>query len=217
MKMHCNEFTAALDDYLDDRLDPSARDACELHLRDCPQCSATTAQARRVIDALAVYPVTAPSDGFAERALERARTASRKRSPRKTPRLIAGGFIVAFAASIFTVIYTGLLVEAPNTELAAGLPSVAMSVDEDRIVNLVFTSATALDEVSLLVDLPEGVELVGYEGRRQVRWTTQLQSGRNVLPLELVARAPRSGQLVASLEHGEQRKVFRVYLDVSPG
>lgn len=212
--MDCETLTTRLDDYLDAGLDGAERDALETHLAGCSACRARVDRARRLGAVVARYGVEGPRDGFAERALAHARQG---RSSRRGPRLIAGGFIAAFAASVFTVIYTGLLVDAPHTEIAAGLPSVTMALDESRTVNLVFASATALDDVSLTIDLPDGVELAGYAGRRQIRWNTTLSSGRNVLPLELVAVEPVSGQLVARLEHGDHSKIFRVFVSVMPG
>jgi len=214
MKMDCTTFTALLDDYLDAGLDRGGREAAEAHVATCGACRERLAAARRVQTALAAYPVAGPRDGFADRVLAEA---ARPRRRRGAPRLIAGGFVAAFAASILTVIYTGLLVEAPRTEIAAGLPMVSMTLDERRTVNLVFASTTALEDVSLRIDLPEGIELAGHAGSRQVRWQTELVPGRNVLPLELVALEPVSGQLVAELGHGEQRKVFRVFVSVMPG
>lgn len=214
--MDCTTFTAGLDDYLDAELEPGARRAADEHLEACAACRERVQAARRVQAALADYPVAGPRGGFAERVLAKAK-AARPRRRRATPRLIAGGFLAAFAASVLTVIFTGLLVEAPRTEIAAGLPTVSMTLDERRTVNLVFASATALEDVSLLIDLPDGIELAGHAGSRRVRWHTQLVPGRNVLPLELVALEPVSGQLVAELEHGDQRKIFRVFVSVMPG
>jgi len=211
--MNCEELETQLDDYLDGLLADDLQRDIDGHLAGCESCARKAADARQLLDVLAVYPVLGPDDGFAEKALAHARRPVRAPSPR----IVAGGFLFAFALSIFTVIYTGLLVEAPRTELAAGLPTVQMTVDEDRVVNLVFASVSDLDDVSLLVDLPDGVELSGYEGRRQVRWSTELQSGSNVLPLHLVAVEAVSGHLVARLEHGDQRKVFRVFVTVVPG
>ena len=90
-------------------------------------------------------------------------------------------------------------------------------MSESHTVNLVFASADALDDVSLTVDLPEGVQLSGYENRRQVQWNTRLQAGKNVLPLELVAVDGRGGQLVARLRHSDKEKIFTVNVTIIPG
>lgn len=136
--------------------------------------------------------------------------------PRRPPRLVAGLFVAAFAASILTVIYTGLLVEAPRTRIAAGLPAVQLEAGGEREVNVVFTSSAAVDDVSLQLALPEGIELLGHEGERTVRFTTRLEEGNNILPLTLVAAEPAAGQLVARLRHGGDEHVFRIRIDASP-
>ena len=124
-------------------------------------------------------------------------------------------FVAAFAASILTVIYTGLLVEAPRTRIAAGLPAVQMTVGARREVNLVFTSSAAAGEVSLSLTLPEGIDLLDYEGERSVRFRTRLEAGNNILPLTLVASQPAAGQLVARLAHGGGEHVFRIRVDAA--
>jgi anti-sigma factor RsiW len=206
--MNCDQFDNTLDDLLDGALGESDLSELEAHVEACPRCRQRLADARSLAARLQALPVEAPSDGFVQRALERAHTPKRRRAPG----LVAAGFLIAFAASVFTVIYTGLMVEAPNTELSAALPSVSMVVEERRVVNLVFASSSALDEVSLRIDLPAGVELAGYEGRSRVDWRTRLVAGRNVLPLELIATEPTEGQLIARLGHGESSKIFRVFV-----
>jgi hypothetical protein len=131
----------------------------------------------------------------------------------RSPRLIALTFVGAFAASVATVIYTGLLVKAPRTEISAALPNVRMAVHEVRTVNLVFMANAPIADASLTINLPAGFDLIGYEGQRQVHWNTRLESGNNILPITLMARVPSTGQIVARLRHGEQEKVFRVHLD----
>lgn len=51
---------------------------------------------------------------------------------RRPPRLIAAGFIAAFVASIATVIYTGLLVTAPQRDDDAGIGVQESGVDVGR-------------------------------------------------------------------------------------
>jgi hypothetical protein len=152
-----------------------------------------------------------PADSFEARA----RPAARARG--RAPRLIALMFVAAFAASILTVIYTGLLVEAPRTRISAALPTVAMVVGENREVNLVFASSATVDDVVLLLTLPAGINLLGREGQRRVELRTRLVEGNNILPLTLIASTPAVGQLVARLRHGEDERVFRIHLNAVAG
>ena len=138
-------------------------------------------------------------------------------APRRAPRLVAGVFVAAFGATVLTVIYTGLLVEAPRTRISAGLPTVAMTAGERRDVNLVFTAKTGIADATLLIELPAGIELVGHAGERSVRWRTRLAPGNNIVPLSLVAPVPGTAQVIARLSHGDSEKVFRIHLNVNPG
>jgi len=212
--MNCAEFATQLDDYLDDMLDAGTLAAYQAHLAECDSCAALSGRARVIHRALADYGVPPPGRGFVDQSIERA---SRGRKSISAGRMVAAAFVATLLLSVVTVILTGLNVGAPRTELAAGLPSVSMRVAEPRVINLVFDARQPLDEVTVLMTLPRGVELDGYPGQTQIEWKTSLAAGKNVLPLALVVRDGMGGQLVAQLGHGELRKVFRVHLDVSAG
>ena len=67
----------------------------------------------------------------------------------------------------------------------------------------------------LTVSLPEGVELSGFPGQREITWETSLVEGRNVLPLTLVALTPVGGEVFATLQHGDKDQVFRLKVNIS--
>jgi hypothetical protein len=136
---------------------------------------------------------------------------------RKTPRLVAAGFLGAFALSILTVVLTGLWVRAPGSRGDAAPTQVSLEMNRERTVNLLFSSRMALDGVTFTIDLPYGVEVRGHEGRSRLEWSTRLQWGNNLLPLPLVATAGRGGPLVARLRHAGREKVFLVNLAVGAG
>lgn len=140
-----------------------------------------------------------------------------KPATRRAPRLVALAFVAAFGASVLTVIYTGLLVEAPRTRISAGLPSITMTAGQRRDVNLVFTAETDLPDAGLLIELPNGVELAGHAGEQRIQWRTRLAPGNNIVPLTLVAPAPAAGQIIARLTAGDSEKVFRIQVSVNSG
>ena len=135
---------------------------------------------------------------------------------RGAPRLVAFAFVAAFALTVLTVIYTGLLVEAPHTRISAGLPTVAMTAGQRRDINLVFTAKTDVADAALLLELPSGIELVGHAGQQRIQWRTRLVPGNNIVPLSLVAPAPATGQIIARLKAAESEKVFRIHVTVNP-
>jgi hypothetical protein len=124
--------------------------------------------------------------------------------------------LAAFGATILTVVLTGLWVRSPAARRTPEPTAVTLTVDEPRTVNLLFESRTAVDDVQFIVDLPAGIELRDRVGVRRVAWKTHLVAGNNLLPLTLVARNGRGGQLAARLEHGESKKTFVVDIAVSP-
>ena len=209
--MSCDRITAELDDYLDEEIAPDARWELEAHLTYCESCQATLRRAEKLQRALSAYPVQGPSPGFFDQALQEAtREQARPTQPGRWTARQAG----ALAAGIAVLLVGGLFLHNPELTGSDAVTGVSMAVHETRTINLVFASATDLEGVSLTVALPEGVELAEYQGLDEVRWTTRLQAGKNVLPLQLVAIGGSGGELVARLQHEGDEKVFTVRVAV---
>jgi len=130
-------------------------------------------------------------------------------------RWIAAGFVGAFAASIFTVIYTGLNVEGTSAEFDAGFRSVTLAPGERRTIELEFESAAAHPEATLEINLPPMLELApsaaGDGGRRPVA----LMPGGNTLTVEVAAVETGSGYIVARVEAGAPVGLYRVFVTVT--
>ena len=90
-----------------------------------------------------------------------------------------------------------------------------MALEEPRTVNLVFSSATELNDAVLTVNLPAGIEIEGFAGQREITWVTTLQAGKNILPLRLIATTPHGGELLARLEHDNRDRTFRIRVNVT--
>jgi hypothetical protein len=103
--------------------------------------------------------------------------------------------------------------QMPAANLA--IPGVTMALEEPRTVNLVFSSTSALESAMLTVSLPEGIELAGFPGQREISWETSLNEGKNLLPLKLVALTATGGELLARLEHDDRNRTFRLQVDVT--
>lgn len=168
---------------------------------------------REIRELLAACPAPAAAPGFYDQALVRATHVG---SRRQRNRWIAAGFGSAIAAGLAIWMVTATLLPGDIVPTSSdALPGVTMALEEPRTVNLVFSSATALDTAMLTVLLPAGVEVDGFPGQREITWETSLVSGKNVLPLTLVALTPTGGELLARLEHDSRTRTFRVRLDIS--
>lgn len=205
--MDCHYAQSLFDDLLDGSLTLPAREALQRHVVECTACRAAHEQARAVQRVLRALPVEPPEPGFAARALRAARTA--QPDGMRRPRYgFAAGFASALAASL--VVW---LAAAPQPPAAAG-PSITVARDQTQTINLVVNVPQDMPDAILAVHLPEATELAGYPGERQLLWQTSLRRGENLLALPVIVRGATAGELVATVTHGDQQKIFRLQLQV---
>jgi hypothetical protein len=92
---------------------------------------------------------------------------------------------------------------------------VALTLEQPESVRLMFNSAKPLKAATLSIALPDNVDLVGYAGRRELSWQTDLREGGNLMQLPLVVHAAPKGDLVARLSHEDSTKTFRLKIQVA--
>lgn len=168
-------------------------------------------QEREVLDLLKDYPMQEATAGFYDQALVRA---THEGSRRQRNRWVLSGFAAAMVVGIALWFVSGVFLTTPVAP-EAEIPGIAMTLEEPRTVNLVFASRMALEGAMLTVTLPEGVELAGFPGQREVKWETSLVEGKNLLPLKLVALTPAGGEVLARLEHENRGRTFRLRVSIS--
>lgn len=168
---------------------------------------------RQLLDLLKDYPMPEATAGFYDQALVRA---AHQGSRHQRNRWLMTGFGSAVAAGIVLAFVSGVFFETPDVPpLDPNIPGVTMALAEPQTVNLVFSSTEALDGATLTVSLPDGVELDGFPGQREISWTTNLSVGKNLLPLKLIALTPAGGVVLARLEHDHRDRTFRLRVQIS--
>ena len=168
---------------------------------------------QELLQLLKDFPAPEADAGFYDRALVRA---VHKGSRRQRNRWMLAGFGSAIAAGLAIWVITSMLMTTPQLpDAEPAIPGVTIAMEQEHTVRLVFASAEALDSATLTVSLPEGIELAGFPGQREITWQTSLQEGKNLLPLTLVALTPAGGELLARLEHKDRNRTFRLRVDVS--
>lgn len=159
------------------------------------------------------YPAPKADPGFYDRALARATLQGARK---QRTRWVMTGFGGAIAAGLAIWMIGGMLMNAPQLpDAGQNIPEVTMALEEPRTVNLVFSATEPMQAATLTVSLPDGVELAGFPGQREISWETSLNEGRNLLPLKLIALTPTGGELLARLEHNDRNREFRLRVDVS--
>lgn len=196
--MKCLNFRHVLDEHLDGTLDAETETQLLHHAAACAGCDRLREDGLRLQWALAALPAPAPDAGFADRVLRAARrehAAGARRSSRSAwgwSGALAAGFALALGVGFWT----------PRE----AMPEVVAGVEPLR---LVFRSESAVDGVTIELELPEGVELAGYPGQRSLVWQSDLVAGENLL--ELPVRATGEGGVVrATLNHDGERRQFAV-------
>ncbi len=168
---------------------------------------------QELLDMLKEYPAPEAEAGFYDRALVRA---VHKGSRRQRNRWMLAGFGSAIAAGLAIWAITTMLMTSPQLpDAEPTIPGVTIAMQQERTVRLVFSSAQPLDSATLTVSLPDGIELAGFPGQREITWQTSLQEGKNLLPLTLIALTPSGGEVLARLEHKDRNRTFRLRVDVS--
>ncbi len=168
---------------------------------------------QELLDLLKGYPTPKADAGFYDRALLKA---AHRGTRKQRNRWLATGFGSALAAGLAAWVVFAFLLGAPVRDVSEPtIPGVTIALEEPKTVRLMFASKQSLDNAMLTVNLPDGVELSGFPGQREITWETSLVEGKNVLPLTLVALTPAGGEVFARLEHGDKDQVFRLKLNIS--
>lgn len=181
------------------------------HLSTCESC-------RHAFRALAYLraerdrPVPAPSPRAADDALEAA-TADGARH--RAGSFWSGVVVGAMAAGLAALAIVLLPADRMPGRAAGAPPEVTMAVHEPEDVSIAIDSAQALSGAEIHVSLHGAVDLRGFAGQRDIRWTTDLEPGINELRLPVEATGERGGQVRVVVRHGNRQKTFTIDVHVA--
>lgn len=202
--MNCHEFDNHLQDWLDGGLSADQAAALQAHADACPDCRARVEEFRTLRAALAELPAPALSAGRAEELLR----ASRRRR-RLHPALAAAA---TFLLAALILPFADWDHAGPTTGETVAITEVSVTLDRLQTVNLALSSKRALDDATMVLELPAGVELQGRPAQRVLRWHTDIEAGANRLSLPLIAHEPGVREMVARIEHGGKTQEMRIRL-----
>ena len=181
----------------------SLRAAME-HTGGCADCQA----ALRAVEAMRTLrdePTPIFADGAIERAVDRAlATSPAQRYRRGFWTGLASG--AALAATIAALAVGVLLWN--NGSAPVAIPEVRTALNMPSNVTVALDSPERLANAEVRVELRGGVELDGYAGQRELRWSTDLERGVNQLTLPVVATDTHGGQVLVEVTHGQKRRTF---------
>ncbi|MEN9806890.1 MAG: hypothetical protein RL756_1410 [Pseudomonadota bacterium] len=150
---------------------------------------------------LRTLPAPALSPAAADRILQTVQTAARNR-PSRSASALADRLIALGGALAATIVLT-LAVTLPDTT--------PTSIVTKEPVRLLLQSERALNDVTIEIELPEGVRVRGYGDQRRLSWQSSLLAGPNVLELPIVVEGA-GGVLVARVTQGDEARELAVRL-----
>ncbi len=210
--MNCDQFHSSINPYLDDELEPSARVQFEVHGGDCSVCSAALGRRRELRERLRSIPVPPAESGFLDSVVGQTIVETQRNESRFW---LSAGIGGAVAASVVAWLVLALPAGLPTPRPSMDLETVSITLNTEKTFRLTFESERELQSASLTVQLPDGAEIVGYEGRNSVRWSTDIRPGTNVLELPVVVRSGNGGPVLAKIEHEGKEKAFRFAIEVT--
>jgi len=206
--MNCQDFLAQLDEYLAGELSTEATGEASRHLHGCGSCQRKLARLQSLRAALRSQPVPPARAGFFEQAMQNAQRSSPRRGVSWTR--FAGAAVAAGLAAWIAFGGALLPIKSPNPPI----PGVTLALHETQTIRLSFNAERELTGATLRIRLPDGVEVRGYPGQRDIEWRTDLARGVNMLALPLHAVAKVDGAMTARLEHGDRKTEFSVRIVV---
>jgi hypothetical protein len=183
------------------------------HLRGCSDCKfATLAFVALEADRRVPAPPLRP--GSFEHALRRAAQRPTAVAARRRGFWLGAGVGAALAASVLlAAIAVWLQRAAPESP---AYPEVSLTLNEARDVSVSIDSPAALPGAEIRVVLTGAVALQGFDGQRELRWMTDLDSGVNQLTLPLVVIGAGGGQVTVEVQHGEKLRTFVLDVQAKP-
>lgn len=174
------------------------------HAADCADCQAAL-RALEAMRTLRDEPIPLVPDAVIEHAVEHAlATSPSQRYRRGFWTGLASG--AALAATLAALVIGGWLWDRAVAPVA--VPEVRAALNQRSDVTVEVESPEPLANAEVRVELRGGVELAGYAGQRELRWSTDLDRGVNQLTLPVVAIDAGGGQVLVEVTHGQKRRTF---------
>lgn len=184
-----------------------ARRAATEHAAACHDCRAALA-ALHTLRTAALAAVPPPRAGAFERAIHAATRTPPVAANRRQTFWAGMGLGAALAAGIaFAIVMLG---PVSRPDALSSAPQLSLAVNELRNVDIMVNSPETLADAEVHVVLSGPIGLSGYEGRRELRWRTDLEAGPNQLTLPVVATGDGNGQLLVEILHLGKRRTFIV-------
>ncbi|MFH1216874.1 MAG: hypothetical protein V1706_10285 [Pseudomonadota bacterium] len=208
--MDCKKTIAQRDNFHDGYLSDKETDAIRIHITTCQSCRQAMQHDADLLQALRDLPVPPPRPDFAARALNAARATHNRRRVKK----ISAYWGTALAACLAVWIMVGQPDKTVLPTPSSPSFSVTLKLHEQKTVNLVVNAPQDLMNADVTVQLPQQLVMVGFPENSEIKWTTNLRKGKNLLSLPLMAKGSGNVELVTRINHQNKSKILKVEMQI---
>ncbi len=203
--MKCQQVDVNIEHFLDSQLPILQHDAISAHIKTCGTCYTKLTKEKDLRHALKNLPVEDVNPDFLKEAMQKAH-----HNHKPEQKYFISGFTSAIAASLVVwFLSSNTIATAPENNQ---FPLISMALNKTRTVQMIFDSPGDFKAVKFNLKLPEGFEIAGYPGQKELDWRVDIKKGSNILTLPLIALTVGKGDLVARIAHINKSKSFRLHI-----
>jgi len=198
--MNCTQTDVVLQDYINEDLSDTLTMAVSKHHQSCNECHKKYENMLNILADLRKLPVTAHTENFVQRALDKASTEHYRHNqalPIIGSALAAGLAVWFFFSSTFFSLPTN-----NDFDVVVG--------NEIQTIKVAINSENAIDKVKISIELSSNLELAGFGQRKFINWTTRLHEGVNIISLPIVGTAYGYGEVVTYVRLNDEEKIMRI-------
>ena len=111
------------------------------------------------------------------------------------------------------VIWQAVYWPTDSKESASSTTQVVDVGDRLRTIKVAIDSEKDIQAVTLRVEVSDNLELAGFGNRKEIKWTTNLRQGVNVISLPIVGLAEGRGAITTHIKINGKEKTMRIMTD----
>lgn len=231
--MNCEQVRESISGYVDDNLSGILCQAIDNHIKRCGYCAIVLEQEQQLVQELADLPAPEPRVGFFEQALagtfefHDAQFSNRALHFMSAAACVLAGVLLTVAVQKMGFmpfsnadLPQGGNIETPLSQRVAPANAVELTVvDNQQLdIHLQVSVNNDIDDATMVIEVPQALQIVGFEDVNVLQWQVALKKGKNVLALPVKARRQfyrdHISHLVARLSTDKLQKDFDIKVTI---
>lgn len=207
--MNCTDIKIYKNEYFEGQLTLLQQRAFDQHLGECRSCKHLIGDIKKTHQALYHMVVPEPDRRFIKSIFSEVR----KQYPEE--RKVTFNTMLVSAVAVSVMLWLASTLIFSNEQLLIPAEKMQMTLNSEETIRLMFDAGKDIELVTMHIELPQHIELLGHRGKTGVTLQTNLIKGKNLLRLPVKAVAHGKGVLVAELNYGNKMQKFNILIKTS--